>query len=49
MELHDGTTQLFGIGDKIEGAIIRNGYLKQGEYVFKYGGRKFLSGLNNPI
>lgn len=49
MDLHDGTTQIFGIGDKIEGAVIRHGKLIQGEYVFKYGGRKLLSGLNNDL
>jgi hypothetical protein len=49
LDLHNGTTQVFGIGDKIEGAIIRHGKLKQGEYVFKYGGRKFISGISTEI
>ncbi len=49
MDLHDGTTQSFGVGDKIECAIVRHGKLKQGEYVSKSDGRKLLSGLNNDL
>ena len=50
MSLHGADNESITLypGDKIVGAKVQNGYLKQGEFIVR-GESTFCSGLNNKI